>query len=152
MGVGWSSDAYHFTSPNPPTIIRAIRDAIDDADLKPQDIQYVNAHGTSTPKGDVNEVLCLREVFGQYLENIPVSSNKSQIGHTLGGAAAIEGILTIEGMRNGIILPTMNHIPDPALAGVDVVPGEARKVSTDMVLSNAFGFGGTNCCIVFRGV
>ena len=152
MGVGWSSDAFHFTAPNPPTIIRAIREAIEDADLEPQDIQYVNAHGTSTPKGDVNEVLCLREVFGQHLENIPVSSNKSQIGHTLGGAAAIEGILTIEGMRHGLILPTMNHIPDPALAGVDVVPGESRKVSTELVLSNAFGFGGTNCCVVFRGV
>ncbi len=152
IGVGWTSDAYHFTRPNGPTVVRAMREAIDDAGLRPEDLQYVNTHGTSTPKGDANEINCLREVFGNNLEHIPVSSNKSQIGHTLGAAASIEGALTIEGMQQGIILPTMNHIPDPAFDHVDVVPNAARRQKVEIAMSNAFGFGGTNCCIVFKGV
>ncbi len=152
LGIGWTSDAYHYTSPNPVTIIRAMREALDDAGLQPEDIQYVNAHGTSTPKGDRTEVKCLRDVFGKKIGKIPVSSNKSQLGHTLGATAAIEAALTIEGMRKGIILPTINHIPDPELADIDVVPNTARKQKYEIALSNAFGFGGTNCCVIFRGV
>jgi 3-oxoacyl-[acyl-carrier-protein] synthase II len=152
MGVGWTSDAYHFTSPNRETIIRAIREAIADAGLKPADIGYINTHGTSTQKGDLAEIDCLRAVFGPQLAKIPLSSNKSQIGHTLGAAAAIEGALTIEGMRRGIILPTINHRPDPRFDGIDCVPDTARRQRHELAISNAFGFGGTNCCIVFRGV
>ena len=152
LGVGWTSDAYHFTSPNRETIVRAIREAIADAGLQPGDIGYVNTHGTSTQKGDLAEVECLRSVFGKALEKIPLSSNKSQIGHTLGAAAAIEGALTIEGMRRGILLPTINHRPDPHFADIDCVPDAARRQPHELALSNAFGFGGTNCCIVFRGV
>ncbi len=152
LGVGWSSDAYHFTRPNQPTIVRAMREAIDDAGLTPRDIQYVNTHGTSTPKGDLNEVKCLRDCFGDDLPNTPVSSNKSQLGHTLGGSSAIEAALTIEGMRQGVILPTINHAPDPEFHDVDVVPNEARKANVELAMSNSFGFGGTNCCVVFRGV
>ncbi len=151
-GVGWTSDAHHFTLPNAATIIRAIREAIDDAGLTADDIGYVSAHGTSTQKGDKVEVECLREVFGRKLAKIPVSSNKSQIGHTLGASAAIEAALGIEAMQQGLILPTVNHIPDPELADVDVVPHTARRHAHEFFLSNAFGFGGTNCCIVFRGV
>jgi 3-oxoacyl-[acyl-carrier-protein] synthase II len=152
LGVGWTSDAYHYTSPNPATIIRALRETIADAQLKPADIQYVNAHGTSTPKGDRTEIKCLRDVFGKLLEKIPVSSNKSQLGHTLGATAAIEAALTIEGMRQGILLPTINHVPDPEFADIDVVPNAARRQKYELALSNAFGFGGTNCCVIFRGV
>jgi 3-oxoacyl-[acyl-carrier-protein] synthase II len=152
MGIGWTSDANHTTLPNAKTIVRAIRDAIDDADLLPGDIAYVNAHGTSTPKGDKVEIECLREVFDKKLGTIPVSSNKSQIGHTLGAAAAIEAALGIEAMQQGLILPTVNHIPDPDLEDVDVVPNVVRRHRYEFFLSNAFGFGGTNCCIVFRGV
>jgi 3-oxoacyl-[acyl-carrier-protein] synthase II len=152
MGVGWTSDASHFILPRAETIIVAIHEAIDDAGLGPEDIDYVNAHATSTPQGDTSEVECLRAVFGKHLEQIPVSSNKSQIGHTLAASAAIEAALSIEGMQNGLILPTVNHIPDPEFAGVDVVPNETRKQNHEFVLSNSFGFGGTNCCIVFRGV
>jgi 3-oxoacyl-[acyl-carrier-protein] synthase II len=152
MGVGWTSDAYHFTLPNAATIVRAIRDAIDDAGLQPADIHYVNAHGTSTIKGDATEIECLRTVFGHALERIPVSSNKSQIGHTLGASAAIEAALSIEAIRRQVILPTVNHIPDPKLDDVDVVPNHARRCRYEFFLSNAFGFGGTNCCIVFKGV
>jgi 3-oxoacyl-[acyl-carrier-protein] synthase II len=152
LGVGWTSDAYHYTSPNPTTITRAIRETIEDAGLKPNDIDYINAHGTSTPKGDRTEVKCLREVFGKGLEHIPVSSNKSQLGHTLGATAAIEAALTIEAMSKGVILPTINHLPDPDFSDIDVVPNMVRKKQVELALSNAFGFGGTNCCVIFRGV
>lgn len=152
MGIGWTSDAHHFTLPNPETIIHAIGDAIADAGLAPGDIDYVNAHGTSTHKGDRIEIECLRSVFGGQLGRVPVSSNKSQIGHTLGASAAIEAALGIEAMGHGLVLPTANHIADPELADVDVVPISARPHAHEFFLSNAFGFGGTNCCIVFRGL
>jgi len=152
LGVGWTSDAHHITLPNPQTITRAIHSAIEDAGIEPADIQYVNAHGTSTPKGDATEIACLRTVFGSRVARIPVSSNKSQIGHTLGASAAIEAALSIEGMRQGLILPTINYIADPAFADIDVVPNQARRQNYELFLSNAFGFGGTNCCIVFKGV
>ncbi len=152
LGVGWSSDAHHFTMPYGPTIITAIGDSIADAGLAPRDIGAINAHGTSTPKGDKVEIECLREVFGRALERVPISSNKSQVGHTLGAAAAIEAVLGIEAMRQGLVLPTVNHRPDPEFADIDVVPNQTRRHSYEFFLSSAFGFGGTNCCIVFRGV
>jgi 3-oxoacyl-[acyl-carrier-protein] synthase II len=152
MGIGWTSDAYHFTLPNPDTIIIAINEAIEDAGLVPGDIQYVNAHGTSTQKGDRIEAECLRDIFGKNMDNIPVSSNKSQIGHTLGASASIEAALSIEGMVQQAILPTINHIPDPELSFLDVVPNIVRNQAYEIFLSNAFGFGGTNCCVVFRGI
>ncbi len=152
VGIGWTSDALHYTRPNAETIVRAMREAIEDACLEAADIQYVSAHGTSTPKGDTTEIGCLRTVFGPALERIPVSSNKSQIGHTLGASAAIEAALGIEAMRQGLVLPTVNHVPDPAFSDVDVVPNKARAYRYELFLSNAFGFGGTNCCVVFRGV
>ncbi len=151
-GVGWTSDANHFTRPNRVTVIRAMREAIDDAELTPADIGAVNAHGTSTPTGDSTEVECLRAVFGDLLSGIPVSANKSQVGHSLGASAAIEAILGIEAMQRGLVLPTVNHLPDPAFADLDVVPDTVRKHDYEFFLSNSFGFGGTNCCIVFRGV
>ncbi len=151
-GIGWNSDALHFTRPNSTTIIRAMHDAIDDAEISPVDIGAVNAHGTSTPTGDGTEVDCLRAVFGKDVSKIPVSSNKSQVGHSLGASAAIEAALAIEAMGQGLVLPTVNHIPDPDFSDLDVVPNTARKHVHEFVLSNSFGFGGTNCCIVFRGV
>ncbi len=152
LGIGMTSDAYHFTKPNPEAITTAIHQAIEDAGLTAEDVRYVNAHGTSTRTGDLTEVACLKTVFGKRLEKIPVSSNKSQIGHTLGASAAIEAALSIEAMRNGLLLPTINHIPDPNLDGIDVVPNETRKYHHEIFLSNAFGFGGTNCCIIFKGI
>ena len=151
-GIGWTSDAKHFTRPNSATIVRAIREAIDDAELSPQDIGSVNAHGTSTPTGDATEVACLREVFGENVSRIPVTANKSQVGHSLGASAAIEAALAIEAMSRSMLLPTVNHIPDPAFDDIDVVPNHPRDHTYEHVLSNSFGFGGTNCCIVFRGV
>ncbi len=152
LGIGWTSDAYHFTRPNKETVTRAITEAIDDADLLPGDIQYVNAHGTSTPRGDSMEVECLRAVFKDGINQVPISSTKSQIGHTLGAAAAIEATLSIEAMQKQILLPTVNHIPDPKFEGIDFVPNKPRNAGYEFMMSNAFGFGGTNCCVVFRGV
>ncbi|MDL2268725.1 beta-ketoacyl-[acyl-carrier-protein] synthase family protein [Desulfosarcina sp. OttesenSCG-928-A07] len=152
LGVGWTSDAHHFTLPHQTTIVRAISQAIYDAEIAPTDIGCINAHGTSTPKGDKTEIESLREVFGDRLRDIPISANKSQIGHTLGAAAAIEAVLGIEAMRHDLALPTVNHIPDPEFADVDVVPRLPRTHPHDLFLSNAFGFGGTNCCIVFKGM
>lgn len=151
-GIGWNSDAHHFTRPNPETVTRAMLDAINDAEIAPRDIGAVNAHGTSTSRGDSTEVECLRAIFGRKVKNIPVSANKSQVGHSLGASAAIEAALAIEAMRQGVVLPTVNHIPDPAFSDLDVVPNKARKHVHEFVLSNSFGFGGTNCCIVFRGM
>lgn len=152
MGVGWTSDAYHFTMPNQSTIIRAIAEAIDDAGMAAEDIAYINAHGTSTNKGDSTEIAALRQIFGKGLKTVPISSNKSQIGHTLGASAAIEAAFAIEGMKQNLMLPTINYRPDPEMADIDVVPDKARRAPYSCFLSNAFGFGGTNCCIVFQGV
>lgn len=151
-GIGWTSDAKHFTRPNQETIVRAIHNAIEDAEITPQDIGSINAHGTSTPTGDATEVACMREVFGKNISAIPVTSNKSQVGHSLGASAAIEAALSIEAMGRGLVLPTVNHIADPAFSDIDVVPNLPRSHNYEHVLSNSFGFGGTNCCIVFRGV
>ena len=151
-GVGWNSDAHHFTRPNPDTVTRAMAGAIADAEITPGQIGAINAHGTSTPTGDAVEVACLRSVFGKGLGRIPVSANKSQVGHSLGASAAIEAALGIEAMRSGLVLPTVNHIPDPAFADLDVVADGPRNHVHEFFLSNSFGFGGTNCCIVFRGV
>ena len=112
----------------------------------------MNAHGTSTSRGDRTEVECLKAVFGNHLDHLPISSTKSQIGHTLGAAAAIEAALSIEAMQRQILLPTVNHLPDPAFVGIDFVPNRPRKAAYELILSNAFGFGGTNCCVVFRGI
>ena len=151
VGIGWNSDAHHFTRPNQKTIVRAIQAAIEDAGLSPMDIGAINAHGTSTQAGDTTEAGCLREVFGAGLQHIPISANKSQVGHSLGASAAIEAALAIEAMGKGIVLPTANHLPDPALSDLDVVPNHARNHAHEFVLSNSFGFGGTNCCLIFRG-
>lgn len=152
LGVGWNSDANHFTRPNRDTVVACMRAAIADAGLRPEDIDAVNAHGTSTRAGDTTEAECLREVFGARLPKVPISANKSQVGHSLGAAAAIEVALSVEGLRRQVLLPTVNHLPDPDLADLDVVPNTARRQAHEFVLSNAFGFGGTNCCVVLRGL
>lgn len=150
-GIGWTSDAHHFTRPFQPTIVRAIRDALADAEIDPNTIGSINAHGTSTPTGDAVEVCCLREVFGDGLPKIPISANKSQVGHSLGAAAAVEAVLSIMALQHQTVLPTLNQVPDPELIGPDFV-ARARPHTHEFVLSNSFGFGGTNCCVIFRGV
>jgi 3-oxoacyl-[acyl-carrier-protein] synthase II len=152
LGIGWTSDAHHFTLPNQVTIVRAIQDALADAGIGPGDVDCINAHGTSTHKGDKVEIDSLRAAFGDRLDRIPISANKSQLGHSLGAAAAVEAVLGIEGLQHQTLLPTVNYLPDPQLGDIDVVPHTARRQPCELLLSNAFGFGGTNCCVVFRGV
>ncbi len=148
-GTHMNSDAYHYTNPRQETIAVCMREAIADAGLAVDDVEYINGHGTSTQIGDKTEIASLRDVFGDRLGSIPISSNKSQIGHSLGASAAVEAALTIQGMVEGLLLPTLNLQVDPEFEGLDFVP-EPRKKDHSIALSNSFGFGGPNCCIVFK--
>lgn len=151
-GCGERADNFHRTRSNPAgsAIIRAMNNALDDAGLKPSDIGYVNAHGTSTPENDKMENLGVRAVFGD--NPPPISSNKSMIGHTLSASGAVEAAFSLLAIRDQTLPPTINHDePDPAIT-LDVVPNVARKVSgLKHVLSNSFGFGGQNVCLVLSG-
>lgn len=150
IGQHMNSDAYHYTNPRVETITACVRGAIEDADIAIDEIGYINGHGTSTRVGDKTEIACLRSVFGDRLPGIPISSNKSQFGHSLAASAGLEAAMTVKGMREGIILPTLNLEVDESFADLDFVPGEARKADHDIAISNSFGFGGPNCCVVFR--
>jgi 3-oxoacyl-[acyl-carrier-protein] synthase II len=147
--AGWSmtSDAHHFVAPNLKTVTRCIGECIQDAGLASDEIDAVNAHGTSTRIGDKIEYQALASVFGDRIP--PVSANKSQTGHAMGASSAIETILAIEGMRREAVLPTINHTPDPDLP-IDCVAEGVRPLAQTHVLKNAFGFGGCNACIVLR--
>jgi 3-oxoacyl-[acyl-carrier-protein] synthase II len=150
-GCGEKSDSFHRTRSNPSgeAIIRAMRNAIADAGLEPGAIGYVNAHGTSTPENDKMETLGLRAVFGE--DAPPISSNKSMLGHTLSAAGAIEAVFSLLTIRDQMLPPTINHEePDPAIT-LDVVPNAARAAKVAHVLSNSFGFGGQNVCLVISG-
>ena len=152
LGYGVSSDAYHVSAPHPEGrgSALAMRRAIADAGLKPEDIRYINAHATATPTGDPAEVVAIKSVFGSRAYEIPVNATKSMIGHLLGAAGAVEAIATIMTIQEGILHPTINYEhPDPE-CDLDCVPNEARRTQVDIALSNSFGFGGQNACLVFR--
>jgi len=147
--AGWSmtADACHFVAPNPETVNRCIAESICHAGLQAQDIQAVNAHGTSTRVGDKVEADVLRQVFGS---DIPwISANKSQIGHAMGASSAIETVLALEGMLRGMVLPTLNYLPDPDIP-LEAIGDKACSLQQAFLLKNAFGFGGCNACIVFQ--
>ena len=150
-GYGVSSDAFHAVQPDEDGTgaARAIQWAIEDAELEPGDISYINAHGTSTPINDHVETMAIKLVFGEDAYKVPVSSTKSMIGHALGGAGALEGVACVKSIQQGILHPTINYEhPDPD-CDLDYVPNEARKADVAHVLSNSFGFGGQNACVVF---
>ena len=150
LGCGERGDGFHRTrsSPDGAPIIAAIRDAIVDAGLTPDDIDYVNAHGTGTPENDKMESMGCMAVLGERMKSVPISSNKSMIGHTLTAAGAVEAVMSLLTIRSGRIPPTINYrVPDPAIP-LDVVPNEARDADVGIVLSNSFGFGGQNTCLV----
>jgi len=152
VGYGMSGDAYHITQPAPEHegAFRVMRNAVQDAGLKPSDIGYVNAHGTSTPIGDTLEAQAIRNFFGKDTTP-PVSSTKSMTGHLLGGAGGLEAGITILALRDQIMPPTINlDNQDPETAGMDFVPNVARKANFDYALSNSFGFGGTNGALIFK--
>jgi 3-oxoacyl-[acyl-carrier-protein] synthase II len=150
LGCGERGDGFHRTrsSPDGRPIIAAIKDAIDDASLQPDAIDYVNAHGTGTPENDKMESMGCMAVLGERMKSVPISSNKSMIGHTLTAAGAVEAVVSLMTIANGRIPPTINYTAaDPAIP-LDVVPNEARDVQVRTVLSNSFGFGGQNTCLV----
>ena len=152
IGYGVSSDAHHQFQPDDDGAgaARAIRWALEDAGIGPDEVDYVNAHGTSTPLNDSSETLAIKRAFGDAAYKVPISSTKSMIGHALGGAGGMEAVASVQTIRTGIIHPTINYTtPDPA-CDLDYVPNEARKASVRTVLSNSFGFGGQNACLLFR--
>jgi 3-oxoacyl-[acyl-carrier-protein] synthase II len=127
-----------------------MRRALQKANLRPDQIDYINAHGTSTPFNDSTETQAIKTFFGDHAYKIPVSSTKSMTGHTLGAAGAVEAVISIQSILNGIIPPTMNlHHPDPE-CDLDYVPNEARHARVDVAMSNSMGFGGHNTCLVFK--
>lgn len=149
-GCGERGDGFHRTrsSPDGKPAILAMQDALADAGLEPGDVDYINAHGTSTPENDKMEAMSCAAVFGERMPSLPISSNKSMIGHTLTAAGAIEAVISLMTIAKGVIPPTINHtMPDPAIA-LDVVPNTAREAKVRTVLSNSFGFGGQNTCLV----
>jgi 3-oxoacyl-[acyl-carrier-protein] synthase II len=152
VGYGYTGDAYHITAPSPDGdgAIRCMRMAIKDAELRPEDIDYINAHGTSTVLNDLTETQAIKAVFGEYAKKVPVSATKSMTGHLLGAAGSTEAIFSVLAIRDGIIPPTINYEePDPE-CDLDYVPNVARKKSVRVAMSNAFGFGGTNATLVFK--
>jgi 3-oxoacyl-[acyl-carrier-protein] synthase II len=148
-GCGEMTDAFHRTrsSPDGKPIIGCIAAGLKDAGLAPDDINYVNAHGTSTPENDKMEYLGVSTVFGERMKSVPISSNKSMIGHTLSAAGAVEAVVTFLTLQNQRIPPTINYVPDPAIP-LDVVPGKARDARVTHAISNSFGFGGQNVSLV----
>ncbi|MDW8361294.1 MAG: beta-ketoacyl-ACP synthase II [Myxococcales bacterium] len=153
LGYGASADAHHLTQPAPEGegAQRAMRAALEDGRTRPDEVEYINAHGTSTPAGDVQEIEAIRHVFGEHATRaLWVSSTKGVTGHLLGAAGGLEAVLSVLALRDGIVPPTVNlDRPDPATAGVDLVPHEARRRPLRRVMSNSFGFGGTNVALLF---
>jgi beta-ketoacyl-acyl-carrier-protein synthase II len=152
LGQASSSDAYHMAAPDPTAegAVRAMRWALQDARLNTTDIDYINAHGTSTPANDAGETLAIKKLFGEHAYSVPVSSTKSMIGHPMGAAGALEAIACALTIRDGVIHPTINYErPDPE-CDLDYVPNTAREAQVRTTLSNSFGLGGQNACLVLR--
>jgi 3-oxoacyl-[acyl-carrier-protein] synthase II len=151
LGYGMSADAYHMTLPRPGGMgaARAMQNALDDGGLDATDIGYINAHGTSTPANDSTETAAIKLVFGDHAARIPISSTKSMTGHLLGGAGALESLVCLLAIRDGVLPPTINYTtPDPE-CDLDYVPNEARNVEISRAMTNSFGFGGHNVALVF---
>jgi 3-oxoacyl-[acyl-carrier-protein] synthase II len=154
VGYGMSGDAYHITQPveNGDGAFRVMRAALKDAKLSPDDINYVNAHGTSTPIGDIIETTAMKRLFGERAvsKKLPVSSTKSMTGHLLGGAGGLEAGISVLALRDQILPPTINQFHADPKCDLDYVPNVARKATVDYALSNSFGFGGTNAALIFK--
>jgi 3-oxoacyl-[acyl-carrier-protein] synthase II len=152
VGYGMSADAYHVTAPpdDGDGAFRVMRNAMRDAKIEPSQIDYINAHGTSTEVGDRAETMAIKRAFGEQAYKVAVSSTKSMTGHLLGGAGGLEAGITVLAIRDQIAPPTINHeCPDP-VCDLDYIPNHARPMKIDYALSNSFGFGGTNGCLIFK--
>ena len=152
VGYGMSGDAYHVSAPEPEGegAISCMAMAIGNAGLKPEDIDYINAHGTSTKLNDSSENKAIKAVFGEHAYQLAISSTKSMTGHLLGGAGGVEAIYTVLTIKNGLIAPTINYETQDPECDLDYVPNEARKAEVRIAMSNSFGFGGTNASLVFK--
>ena len=150
VGYGSTCDAFHITAPNGEGAVDAMRQALSDANMTPEDISYINAHGTSTPLNDKFESQAIMEVFGDQASKIAISSTKSMHGHALGGTGGIEAVLSIKAMEQSIVPPTINYETPDEDCPLDYVPNVARKMKVNAVMSNSLGFGGHNAVIVFR--
>jgi 3-oxoacyl-[acyl-carrier-protein] synthase II len=152
IGYAANGDAHHMTAPAPEGegAARCMALAVKDAGIAPTDVDYINAHGTSTEYNDANETQAIKKLFGEHAPKLAVSSTKSMTGHLLGAAGAVEGIYSVLALHHGVIPPTINYEhPDPT-CDLDYVPNHARKADIRVALSNSFGFGGTNACVIFR--
>ncbi|KPV48876.1 3-oxoacyl-ACP synthase, partial [Kouleothrix aurantiaca] len=152
VGYGASSDAFHITQPvaGGAGALRAMRLALQHGGLAPNDIDYINAHATSTPAGDIAETQAIKTLLGERAYQVPVSSSKSQLGHLIGAAGSIEAAISILALQNGVLPPTINlQTPDPE-CDLDYVPNAARPASINVAMSNSFGFGGHNVSLIFR--
>lgn len=152
VGYGVSSDAFHAVQPDEDGsgAARAIQWALDDADMSASDVDYINAHGTSTPMNDRVETLAIKKALGEHAYKIPVSSTKSMIGHALGGSGALEAVACVKTIETQEIHPTINYEFPDSDCDLDYVPNNSRKQRVDTILSNSFGFGGQNACLIFR--
>jgi 3-oxoacyl-[acyl-carrier-protein] synthase II len=152
VGAGMTCDAFHITSAHPDGegAAQAITTALSSSGLNPEDVDYINAHGTSTPVNDPIETKAIRAAFGHHADHIPVSSTKSMTGHAIGAAGALEAIICIKALQAGVIPPTINLDRPSADCDLDYVPHHARSKELDVVMSNSFAFGGQNCVLVFR--
>ncbi len=154
IGGGLSSDAYHMTAPHPEGIgvIAVMKNCLENAGIKPEEVEHINTHGTSTPLGDVAELKAISEVFGDHAKNININSTKSMTGHLLGAAGAIESISTILALQNGIIPPTINHsvVDENINQELNLTLNKAQKRDIKIAISNTFGFGGHNACVAFK--
>jgi 3-oxoacyl-[acyl-carrier-protein] synthase II len=152
VGYASTGDAYHVTEPAPggAGLVRAMRRALQKAGLRPDQVDYINAHGTSTPYNDSTETQAIKTCFGEYASRLAISSTKSMTGHTLGAAGAVEAAISVMTILTGVIPPTINlHHPDPD-CDLDYVPNEARQATVNVAMSNSMGFGGHNTCLVFK--
>ena len=151
LGYGMSADASHITAPDPKGegAARAISSALQDAGLNPEDIDYINAHGTSTPLGDLAETVAIKSVFNSHAKSLAISSTKSQLGHLLGASGGVESIVCALALQNQVVPPTINLDDPDEQCDLDYVPHESRSMKIDKVLKNSFGFGGHNACLVF---
>ena len=152
VGYGANSDAYHVTAPSPDGegAVRCMRLALQSAGLRPEDIGYINAHGTSTPINDKTETKAIKTVFGAHAHSLPVSSTKSMTGHLLGAAGAVEAVVCILAITRNVLPPTMNYTtPDPE-CDLDYVPNQPREIRVNAAMTNSFGFGGTNAVLIFK--
>ncbi len=154
VGGGMTGDAYHMTAPHPEGrgAANVMRFALEDAEMKPEDIDYINVHGTSTPLGDFSEIQAIQQVFGAHAYNMNISSTKSMTGHLLGAAGAVEAIACIMAMNNSLVPPTINHFTDDEKldSALNLTFNKAQKKEINVALSNTFGFGGHNCSIIFK--